>query len=197
MTVTASDLDLLATRKSPPLRALTAPGPDDAALERILSAALRVPDHGRLAPWRIKVLRGAGKERYADAISDLYRRLNPDAPEEQVALERRKPLMAPVTLAVIATPREHPKIPDWEQLLSGGALCMQILLAAHALGFSGVWLTGWPAFRPEVVSLLGHDPQVDRIIGFVHLGTLSTPTEERPRPALAEIVSDWEGPPAA
>src|SRR5690606_31403386 len=130
-------------------------------------------------------------------ISDLYRRLNPDAPEEQVALERRKPLMAPVTLAVIATPREHPKIPDWEQLLSGGALCMQILLAAHALGFSGVWLPGWPAFRPEVVSLLGHDPQVDRIIGFVHLGTLSTPTEERPRPALAEIVSDWEGPPAA
>jgi nitroreductase len=187
----------LDSRRSPALRGMSGPGPDDAALDRILRAAIRVPDHGMLAPWRIVILRGPAKERYADALADLYRRLFPEATDEQVMNERRKPLMAPLTLAVISKPRIGHKIPEFEQLLSGAAVCQTLLFAVQAVGFAAVWLTGWPAYRPEIVELLGFDPATDRVVGFVHIGTAALPAEDRPRPALSDIVSEWTAPATA
>lgn len=190
-------IDFLGSRRSPALRGMGGPGPDDATLDRILRAAIRVPDHGMLAPWRIVVLRGPAKARYADAIADLYRRLFPDATDEQVLNERRKPLLAPITLAVVAKLKPGHKIPEYEQLLSGAAVCQTLLLAAHGAGFAATWLTGWPAYRPEVVELLGFDPATDKIVGFVHIGTAALPAEDRPRPALSDVVSEWTAPATA
>lgn len=190
-------IDFLESRRSPALRTMGGPGPDDATLDRILRAAIRVPDHGMLAPWRIVVLRGPAKQRYADALADLYRRLFPDATDEQVMNERRKPLFAPITLAVVAKLRPGHKIPEYEQLLSGAAVCQTLLLAAQGAGFNAVWLTGWPAYRPEVVELLGFDPATDKMVGFVHIGTAALPADDRPRPALSDVVSEWAAPATA
>ncbi|MEQ8966224.1 MAG: nitroreductase [Azospirillaceae bacterium] len=187
-------LSLLHNRRSVKADMLGPPGPDDAALDAILRAATRVPDHGKLAPWRIQILYEAGQQALGEVLADLFARHNPEANEKQIAFERNRPCRAPLLLVVTAKIRKGHKIPEREQLLSGGAVCTNILIAAHAQGYAGQWITEWPAYRPEVVEALGHDPDTDVILGFLYLGTPTEAPDERPRPALEEVVSEWTGP---
>jgi nitroreductase len=187
-------IDLLLQRRSVPARNMVEPGPDAAALERILRAGTRVPDHGKLAPWRIQVLRKDGQRRIGDALAEIFARENADATEALIEAMRQKPALAPLLLVVTHKAAPGAKIPELEQILSGGALCQNILMAAHAQGFCGSWITGWPAYHPQVVELLGHNPATDKILGFLYLGTPSEPMEDRPRPALSDVVTEWTGP---
>lgn len=187
-------LDLLLTRRSISAKDMAEPGPDDATLQKILAAGIRVPDHGKLGPWRIQVLRKPGQAALGEALAGIFKAENPQAEERQVELERNRPQRAPILLAVTARIDPlHPKIPVMEQKLSGGALCQNILVAAHAAGFAAQWLTEWPAYHPAVRELLGHAPDTE-IIGFIYIGTPTVPPSERPRPTLEQAVSEWAGP---
>ena len=185
-------IELLLSRRSVTAMMLGEPGPDDAALDKILRIATRVPDHGKLTPWRIQILRAEAQRRLGDLLAELFVKANPDANNKQIEFERNRPQRAPLLLVVTSKLRKDHKIPEMEQMLSGGAVCYSVLVAAKALGFSAQWLTEWPAYRTEVVEALGHDPAIDRIIGFLYLGTATEAPQERPRPALAEVVSEWE-----
>jgi len=186
-------IDLLLKRRSVVAANITEPGPDAAALDTILRAATRVPDHGKLAPWRIQVLHKDGQRQLGEVLAGLFAREIPDANDKQIEFERQRPQRAPLLLVVTAKIRKFHKIPEMEQMLSGGAVCTNMLIAANALGFCAQWLTEWPAYRPEVAQALGHDPECDQIIGFVYVGTPVEPPTERPRPALDEVVSEWDG----
>ena len=186
-------IDLLLKRRSVVAANITEPGPDAAALETILRAATRVPDHGKLAPWRIQVLHKDGQKRLGDLFADLFAKEIPEANEKQIEFERQRPQRAPVLLVITSKVIKPHKIPELEQLLSGGAVCTNMLIAANALGFCAQWLTEWPAYRPEITRALGHDPESDQIIGFVYIGTPAEPPTERLRPALEDVVSEWTG----
>lgn len=188
-------IDVLTSRQSIGADLLTEPGPGPQDLEKILSAAIRVPDHGRLFPWRIQVLDKDAQKRLAEVYVARYRALHPDARDNQVEHERKRPQRAPLLLVVSNRIEPMHKIPVLEQTLSGGALCMNILNAAHALGYCANWVTGWPAFDDEVKRSLGV-PLASQIIGFVHIGSPAGPPKERIRPKLEDIVSAWTGPSA-
>lgn len=189
-------IDVLTQRQSVGADFLTEPGPGREELRKILSAALRVPDHGRLFPWRIQVLDKAAQKELADAYVARFKALNPGARDNQLEHERKRPQRAPLLLVVSNRLEPLHKIPILEQTLSGGALCMNILNAAHALGYAANWVTGWPAFDDEIKRTLGVPP-ASQIIGFVHIGSPGAPPKERIRPKLEDIVSDWKGAPAA
>lgn len=187
-------LDLLLTRRSVVAKDIGEPGPDAATLEKILAAGIRVPDHGKLGPWRIQVLHKPGQKALGDVLAKIFAAEHPDAEERQVELERQRPQRAPVLLAVTARiDPHHPKIPLMEQQLSGGALCQNILVAAHASGFVAQWLTEWPSYHPEVRKALGHAPETD-IIGFIFIGTPTAVPTERGRPTFETVVSEWTAP---
>ena len=186
-------IDLMLTRRSAKAATLIEPGPNAEQLSTILRAATRVPDHGKLTPWHIHVLRKPGQARLGDLLARLFQTQNPDANEKQVAFERNRPQRAPLLLVVAAKRRESRKIPAFEQLMSAGAVCYGALIAARGLGFGAQWLTEWPAYRPEVVRALGHDPDTDQIAGFLYVGTMSEPPVERDRPDLAAVTSEWTG----
>jgi len=187
-------LELLLKRRSVVAKNLGEPGPDAATLAQIIAAGLRVPDHGKLGPWRVQVLHKQGQAALGDVFAAVFAADNPEAEDRLVELERQRPQRAPVLLAVTSCVDPlHPKIPEIEQRLSGGALCQNILVAAHASGFAAQWLTEWCAFHPAVKQALGHDPETD-IIGFIYIGTpIELPTE-RGRPAYDDVVSEWTGP---
>jgi nitroreductase len=177
----------LAARRSHPAKTLALPAPDPAQVAAILQAALRVPDHGKLEPWRILVLAPAARARLAALAAAIgtARGLDP----EQVAKGRAQFADSPLTLAVIASPKDQPKIPLIEQTLSAGALCLNLLNAAHALGFGANWLTGWPAYdRGFAETGLGLAPQ-EWVAGFIHIGTVTTVPPDRPRPDPARVVT--------
>lgn len=180
-------LDLLLTRRSLSVGLLTAPGPDDTELETILRIATRVPDHGKLAPWRIIVVRGAAQARLGDAWAEIYARKNPDALPEQIEFERKRPQRAPLLLAVHTHIVNLQKIPRWEQLLTGANVCMNALTAANALGYFGTWLTEWVAYDDEAKAALGV-PAEDEMVGLLYIGSGAALPEERPRPALEDVV---------
>lgn len=190
MTSATAALDLLKTRKSPKVFDLTSPGPDAAELDAMLAIASRVPDHGKLAPWRFIVFEGDARERAGEKIAAVFLADNPDADADRVAIERARLSRAPVVVAVVSTAGPHAKIPEWEQTLSGAAACTLLVLAAHAHGYAATWLTEWHAYDPRVRAALGLSDN-ERIIGFVHIGTLARPQEDRPRPALADIVTRY------
>ncbi len=152
-----------------------------------------MPDHGKLAPWRIQVLHDAGQKRLGDLFADLFAKEIPEANEKQIEFERQRPQRAPLLLVVTSKVTKPHNIPELEQLLSGGAVCTNMLIAANALGFCAQWLTEWPAYRPEVARALGHDPETDQIIGFVYIGTPVEAPTERVRPELDDVVSEWTG----
>ena len=188
-------IDVLTSRQSVGADFLVEPGPGPEELQRILSAALRVPDHGRLFPWRIQVLDKPAQQRLAEVYVARYKALNAGARDNQVEHERKRPQRAPLLLVVSNRLEPLHKIPILEQTLSGGALCMNILNAAHALGYAGNWVTGWPAFDDEVKRTLGVPPS-SQIIAFIHIGSPGAPPKERLRPKLEDIVSPWTGPAA-
>lgn len=181
-------LRFLARRRSLPVRNHTEPGPSDAELEHLLTIGLRVPDHGKLEPWRLVVLTGEARRRVGAVIRDVFAERNPDASAGTLELEAGRLARAPLVIAVLSSPVESRKIPEWEQILSAGALCHQLLLAANALGYAAQWLTEWYAYEPRVLEALG-GRDGERIAGFVHVGTPAVPAEERARPNPLARVS--------
>lgn len=181
-------LDLLERRRSPRVIDLGEPGPGEAELARILTVAVRVPDHGKLVPWRFVVLAGEGKRRMAETLAARLRAAHPPVAEDEIEKERSRFVNSPVIVAVVSRAAWHPKIPEWEQVLSAGAVSMNLLHAANALGFGAVWLTGPFAYDRGAMDALGLGPH-ERIVGFVHIGTPVQMLEERPRPALSDIVT--------
>lgn len=179
-------LRLLAQRRSSKAPTLTAPGPEGQALEQLLSLALRVPDHGAVRPWRLILLRGATKERFVAALEGIAAQREDETKALAALTKMRVP---PVTVAVVSRPCEG-KIPVWEQQLSAGALCMNLLLAAHASGWGANWITGWYAYDRAALERLGLSND-EQVAGFVHLGTPGEAPRERPRPELADILSEW------
>ncbi|TPE58720.1 nitroreductase [Sandaracinobacter neustonicus] len=184
----SSTISLLLTRRSAKARDLVAPGPSDAELATILQAAARVPDHGKLAPWAFVVIRD--RAAFAALLQRLYRADKPEAGRMELEAMTVFAEQAPVLVALVSTPKEG-KIPLWEQQLSTGAAAQNLLLATHALGYVGNWLTAAPAFLPGIAEALGHPG--GRLAGFFFLGTPKGPLEERPRPELATVVSNWPG----
>lgn len=185
-------ISLLKLRRSVAPQFLTAPGPDDAQLGELLTVASRVPDHGKLAPWRFIVFAGEGRTKAAEIVARAFKARNPDAEEKQVEFERNRLLHAPLIVAVVSSAKPHAKIPEWEQQLSAGAVCMNLLVAAQAMGFAGSWLTNWFSFDRPVVEALGVGVD-ERIAGFIHIGTPTAAPADRERPVLADIVSHFEG----
>ena len=183
-------LDLLATRRSVPAAYLAAPGPSAAELDRLLSIAARVPDHGKLVPWRFVVFEGDAREAASGRLLALYRARNPDADVDTLGKETNRLAKAPLVVGVVARPAPHPKIPEWEQWLSAGAVCMTLVVAAHAMGYAANWLTGWPASDTEAKALFGVAAD-ETIAGFVHIGTPAERPADRARPDMAAIVTRW------
>jgi nitroreductase len=190
--VTDTTLDLLRTRRSVAARDLIEPGPDEAQLERLLEAGLRVPDHGKLGPWRIQIVDKKGQAALGDLYARLFAETYPDPRPEQIELERKRPQQAPLLLVVWSVRIAGHKIPEIEQILSAGAVCQNLLLAAHAMGFAANWLTGWPAYDQQVKAALGH-PR-DDIAGFIFIGTPSGSPDDRPRKGIAQATERWSGP---
>jgi len=186
----SSLLAYLSTRRSGKPRDLAGPGPSDEQLREMVSIAARTPDHGKLAPWRFVIVPQDKRERLADIIKAAYLAEKPEAGRLELEAHVQFATQAPALIVVLSTPKQS-KIPLWEQELSAGAATMNLLHAAHALGFAGGWLTTWPAFNETVRDAFG-GPQ-DKIAGFVFIGTPSQELDERPRPALDEILSVWEG----
>src|SRR5471030_2817177 len=181
-------LQLMRTRRSPRIPDLEAPGPSAAELDTILSVAARVPDHGKLVPWRFLVIEGEQKKLVAAELLPLLRKAHPEATEDQVAKEPGRFAHSPLVVAVISRAGPHPKIPEWEQVLSAGAACMSLVLAAHAMGYGANWITEWYAYDRGVLNALGLAPH-ERIVGFIHIGRQPTPPVDRPRPPLNEIAT--------
>lgn len=186
---TSSPLALLATRRSGKPRDMIAPGPDDIQLRQILSAAIRVPDHGKLAPWRFVTVRSEQRAALARVIVDAYRAEKPDAGRLEIEAMEQFAYQAPTLVVVLSAPVAGSKIPVWEQELSAGAAIMNLLLAAHASGFVGSWLTGWPSYSDGVRDAFGEAGE--RIAGFVFIGSPSRDLEERPRPDYDTVVRTW------
>jgi nitroreductase len=183
-------IELLLSRRSGSAKAMTAPGPDESQLETILRAASRVPDHGKLSPWRFIIIDGDARRRMGNLLAETLQADDPAVSAERLEIERGRFLRAPVVVAVISRVREAIQIPEWEQILSAGAACQTMLIAAHALSFVANWITEWPAYHPIIRERLGLKTG-ERIAGFVYIGTPSVPLEERVRPQLDAIVTHF------
>jgi nitroreductase len=186
---TSSALTLVKSRRSGKPRDLVAPGPSPDQLRDILEAAIRVPDHGKLAPWRFVIVGGDQRARLAALLTTAYRAEKPEAARLEIEAMESFAHQAPALVVVLSAAVQPSKIPLWEQELSAGAACMNLLAAVHAHGFTGGWLTGWPAYSNAVRDAFGDPGQ--RIAGFIFIGTPSRPLEERPRPVYDDVVRDW------
>lgn len=183
-------LNFLRARRSVPSRQLGPPGPTDAQLQAMLAEALRVPDHGKLAPWRFVLVRGAARQALGALLAARLLERDPQAAPAAVEKERTRFDHAPVIVTVVACRVPGHKVPEQEQLLSGGAVCFALLQAAQALGFGAQWLTGWSAYDPVVAGRLGMGPD-EGILGFIHVGSALEPAPERQRPRLEDKLSEW------
>ncbi len=191
--MTQAVIDLLLSRRSVLAKNLEDPGPTARQLQTILAAGLRVPDHGRVEPWRIQVLHKAAQASLARVCRDVFERENTEASEVLIEAEHARMQRSPILLVVSShpDPQRFVKVPAVEQLLSAGALCQNMLIAAQALGFGAQWVTDWPAYHPEIRTALGHAADTE-IVGFIHIGTRAEPPRERPRPDPEAIVSEWQ-----
>ncbi len=186
-------LELLKTRKSISAAFLAEPGPSEAEIAEIVTVATRVPDHGKLTPWRFVLFAGEARQQAGEALAALFARKNPDADPKQIAEEHKRLARAPLVVAVVSKAAPHPKIPEWEQVLSAGNAAMNVVMAAHALGYAAQWTTGWIAYDEDAGRLLGLAPG-ERFVAFIHIGTPTAPLGDRPRPAAADVVSYWKPP---
>lgn len=187
----SSPLSLLATRRSGRPRDLVAPGPSPVQLQRILALAARTPDHGKLHPWRFVHVAQDRREAFAELLRAAYLADNPFAGRLELEANERFARQAPELVVALSTPTVPHKIPVWEQHLSCGAACMNLLLATHAHGYAAGWVTGWAAYSPIVREAFGASGEHHRIAGFIFLGTPGAEQEERMRPAFAEVVGEW------
>lgn len=178
----------LQTRRSIPAFQMGEPGPSHDEVMEMLTLATRVPDHGKLAPWRFVVYRGQERERLSLALAEVAMARNPQLSDEMVKVEKTRLSRAPVVIAVLSRAAPHAKIPEWEQVMSAGAVCLNLLMAANAVGYSSNWLSEWYAFDESVHPLLGIKPD-EKVAGFIHIGTATVAPFERPRPDVTELVT--------
>lgn len=183
-------LDALHRRRSVPSRLLGEPGPSPDQLRTLLTAAVRVPDHGKLAPWRFLRIQGPARQVLGDLLAARALERDPAAPPAAVEKDRLRFSFAPLVILVIARLTPGHKVPEQEQLLSGGAVCFALLQAAQALGFGAQWLTGWAAYDPVITARLGLGPD-EKVLGFIHIGTPSEEAPERQRPDPDTLLGDW------
>ena len=183
-------LQLLKTRRSVKPMELCGPGPTAAELDTLLTIAARVPDHGKLAPWRFIVFEGDARAAAGDKIAAIFRAQHAEATADQIEFERKRLARAPLVVAVVSRAGPHVKIPEWEQQLSAGAAAMSLVIAAHAMGYAASWITEWYAYDRRVLDALGLE-DFERIVGFVHIGRPAKPPEERERPQLSDIVTRY------
>ena len=187
---TSSVLGLLKTRKSASAKAMTEPGPTARQLSEILACAVRVPDHGKLSPWRFILWEGEARAAFGEVMSARWHACHPEHGADSLAFVRGLFLRAPAVLAVVSTAADHPKIPLWEQQLSAGAVCMNILYAATALGLGCQWNTDWIAYDPAIAAAMGLKPH-EKVAGLIYLGTPAAPLEDRPRPDPQALLTRW------
>lgn len=181
----------LSTRRSGKARDMVAPGPDAAELREIIALALRTPDHGKLAPWRIVTVADDQRETLAKLLKDAWVAENPGAAGLDLSALDQFAHQAPTLLVLLSTPVRDSKIPLWEQQMSAGAVGMNLLHAAHAHGYVGSWLTGWAAYSPDVAAAFGAG-EGDTIVGYFFIGTAANPLSERPRPEYDDVVRAWD-----
>jgi nitroreductase len=184
-------IELLRRRRSLPPQGMTGPGPDPQEVETLLTIASRVPDHGKLAPWRFLVFEGTGRERAGAIAAKLLHSDDPSVAGARLEAERTRFSRAPLVIGVISRAAPHVKIPEWEQILSAGAACMNLVIAANALGYVAAWLTEWCAYDRRFCEAIGVAAN-EKIAGFVHIGRANMKSEDRPRPALSAIVSRFD-----
>jgi nitroreductase len=189
---TSSALSLLKTRKSASVKAMGAPGPTAEQLKTILEIGVRVPDHGKLTPWRLVLFEGEARASFGEIIKKRWQKLHPEHGEDSLAFQRNLFLRAPTVIAVVSKAGPHVKIPEWEQLLSAGALTQNMLLAAAALGVGAQWNTDWIAYDPEIMTAMGLG-EGEKIVGFVYFGTAQAALEDRPRPDPESLITRWQG----
>jgi len=181
-------IELLTTRRSVKPRDMTGPGPSPTELDTILTIGARVPDHGKLAPWRFIVFEGEARLRAGRIIADVFARKHPQATAAEIEVETRRLTDAPLVIGLVSLTRPHPKVPAYEQELSAGASAMNLVTAATALGYGACWLTGWFSADRDVLDGFGLKPE-EKLAGLIHIGAVSKPSEDRPRPVLSEIVT--------
>jgi nitroreductase len=191
--VTSSPIDFLLSRKSPPVSELSEPGPGDAEIETMIRVAVRVPDHGRLTPWRFILYRGDARHKVGEMLAELAEKKEGPLTDARREQERTRLSRAPLVIAVVSVPRESIKIPQWEMFLSGGAAAMNLSLAAKALGYGATWVTYWFSDDAEGRRILGLSPD-ERVVALLHIGTHPGGTPDRPRPEPAAVISDYSGP---
>lgn len=184
-------LQFLRNRRSVPAAQLQVPGPTPHELREIIATAIRVPDHGKLTPWRLVAFTGDAGARYGEALAALHVRVDPGVPAAKVAKDRDRFAHSPVVLAVVARIDDHhPKIPAQEQLLSAGCVAFNLLLATQAAGFAAQWLTGWSCYDREAAKLLGLADN-ERAIAYIHIGSRGDEPPERNRPGVDQVLGAW------
>ena len=183
-----SAIELLRRRRSVVVKNMCEPGPSAEEMEQILDAGLRVPDHGKIGPWRLQVLNKAAQAMLGDVLAQEFSGRVPDANEKQIEFERDRPQRAPVLIVVSSNVNREHSVPEFEQLLSCGAVCMNLLNAATALGYASQWLSEWPAYNNTVKQALGV-AEDQHIVGFVYIGSASESPSERVRPGIDTVVS--------
>ena len=183
--------EMIALRRSTSKRGLTEPGPTSNELDELLTVAARVPDHRRLAPWRFLVFEGSQRSAFNQRAVEIQKREAPEATETMLADTANYFTRAPVVVAVISSPDVTHKTPVWEQELSCGAVCHNLLLAANASDWAGCWLTEWIAFSAGINALLGLTEH-ERVAGFIYLGTAAESPQERMRPDISTKITRWE-----
>jgi nitroreductase len=192
--VTNSTLELLLKRRSVGAGFLVEPGPTDAQLQLILTAAARVPDHKKLVPWRFIVFQGQARAAFGKVLAETWAHEAPaaQATPERLQLEAARFQRAPLVVGVVSRVVPNPGAPDWEQYLSAGAACQNFLVASSALGFGACWITEWYGYSQGIAKALGLEPH-ERMAGFIYVGTAREKPPERDRPDLTKIVTQWQG----
>ncbi|MBL8792224.1 MAG: nitroreductase [Rhizobiales bacterium] len=189
---TSSLLAFLKSRKSASAKAMTGPGPTPAQLREILALAVRVPDHGKLAPWRFISFTGEARARIGDKFAARWKELHPDHGDDSLAFMKGFMMRAPVVVAVVSRAATHPKIPLWEQQMSAGALAFNVELAAQAHGFDATWITDWVAYDDAARKMIGLVDN-EHLTGLIFIGKASAPLEDRPRPDVDQLLTEWSG----
>ncbi|MEM8949955.1 MAG: nitroreductase [Pseudomonadota bacterium] len=184
----SNPLGILLNRRSVVAKNLTEPGPDDDELTSLLATGIRVPDHGKIGPWRLQVMRKPVQARLGDILAARFRALHDDASDHQIEFERQRPQRAPILIVVSSRVDRARQVPEIEQLMSCGAVCQNLLNASVILGYAAQWLTEWPAFDEEIKAALGV-PDDQHLVGFIYIGSAAEPPNERPRPGLEDVVS--------
>lgn len=188
-----SVIDFMLARRSAPIAELKEPAPSDAEIATILKTAARVPDHGMVQPWRFILYRGEARQEIGRMLAARAQEREGPLDEKRQQQELMRFARAPLVIGVVSVAREHPKVPQWEMLLSGGAAAMNLVLAANALGYGSNWITNWYSDDEEGRRLLGLAPE-ERVIGFVHIGKHDGGTADRPRPDVEALISEYSGP---